>query len=137
MPPFFDRRGQSIAVRRRAPLLSYADAARLTQIIGNLLHNASKFTPQGGQVTVELTREDDVAIVRVVDSATASLPIELPRVFDMFARIDRSNGHVNQRAGDRLGALATPRQDARRRTDRIERSSWPRKRVHPGAAGRA
>ena len=57
--------------------MSYADPARLTQIIGNLLHNASKFTPQGGQVTVELTRENDVAIVRVIDSGDGIPPDQL------------------------------------------------------------
>jgi CheY-like chemotaxis protein len=54
-----------------------------------LLHNAAKFTPDGGSVRVELSAESHGAILRVIDSGAGVLPDQLERVFDMFTRIHR------------------------------------------------
>lgn len=64
------------------------DAARLQQVIWNLLTNAVKFTPQGGQVTVELRQLDQLAQVRVIDTGKGISPNFLPYVFDYFRQAD-------------------------------------------------
>lgn len=78
------------------PLSVSADAARLTQVIGNLLNNASKFTPPGGQVWVVLERDEQAAVIRVRDTGIGIAPHDLGRVFDLFtqldAGLDRSRG---------------------------------------------
>ncbi len=67
-----------------------ADPARLQQVISNLIHNATKFTPQGGMVDVVLYRKDDKAVLRVCDSGIGISPVMLPRVFDLFTQGDTS-----------------------------------------------
>ena len=69
------------------PIYARGDAARLAQVIGNLLNNASKFTPVGGSVSVRLSREADEAIIRVRDSGIGLDAEQLSRVFDMFMQV--------------------------------------------------
>jgi signal transduction histidine kinase len=88
--PFFEQRRQVVVTELAPNLSSFADPTRLAQIVGNLLHNASKFTPEAGEVRVELGHAGDRAYIRVVDSGVGIAPEQLPRVFDMFTRIERS-----------------------------------------------
>jgi PAS domain S-box-containing protein len=67
-----------------------ADAARLTQVIGNLLNNASKFTPPGGHVWLTLERDGQSAVIRVRDSGIGIAAHDLGRVFDLFTQLDGS-----------------------------------------------
>ncbi|MEP0914517.1 PAS domain S-box protein [Leptolyngbya sp. GB1-A1] len=64
------------------------DAARLQQVIWNLLTNAVKFTPNGGQVTIELRQLDHLAQIRVIDSGKGINPQFLPHVFEYFRQAD-------------------------------------------------
>jgi PAS domain S-box-containing protein len=75
-----------------------ADPARLTQIIGNLLHNASKFTSKGDQVFVTVYHDESTqeAIIKVKDNGIGIKPEILPNLFEPFMQVDstldRSNG---------------------------------------------
>jgi len=71
-------------------LMVEADATRLCQIVANLLNNAAKYTPEGGHIQVLAEREGDEAVIVVQDSGIGLSPEMLPRVFDMFAQVDRS-----------------------------------------------
>jgi PAS domain S-box-containing protein len=64
------------------------DAARLQQVVWNLLTNAVKFTPSGGQVTVELRQLDQLAQIRVCDTGKGISPDFLPHVFEYFRQAD-------------------------------------------------
>ncbi|WP_051469973.1 PAS domain S-box protein [Fischerella sp. PCC 9605] len=64
------------------------DSARLQQIIWNLLTNAVKFTPQGGQVEVRLDRVNSFAQIQVKDTGKGISPEFLPYVFDYFRQED-------------------------------------------------
>jgi signal transduction histidine kinase len=86
--PLFENRRQTLSLVAPEPLFADADLTRVGQIVGNLLHNATKFTPVGGQVRVELAREQGNAVVRVIDSGVGIRPDQLDRVFEMFVRID-------------------------------------------------
>jgi signal transduction histidine kinase/CheY-like chemotaxis protein len=74
----------------------YGDAARLEQIVTNLLDNAVKYTPPGGSVRVLLTPEAGRATLRVRDSGIGIAPDLLPRIFDLFTQgvraLDRERG---------------------------------------------
>lgn len=72
------------------PLQVDADPSRLAQIIGNLLSNASKFTPRGGHVWVSVTRQGAEAVIRVKDDGIGIARDDLPRIFDLFAQVDTS-----------------------------------------------
>jgi signal transduction histidine kinase len=63
-----------------------ADATRLTQVVGNLLHNAAKFTRRGDAVTISLTAADGVAEIGVRDTGAGIDPALLPKVFDAFVQ---------------------------------------------------
>jgi signal transduction histidine kinase len=67
-----------------------ADPRRLRQIASNLLGNAIKFTPEGGQVSVALTHDDGAMELRVRDTGPGIAPEFLSRVFDAFSRADSS-----------------------------------------------
>jgi PAS domain S-box-containing protein len=74
------------------PLFVQGDKTRIAQVIGNLLHNASKFTDSGGKVTVALSADLGVntASIRVRDTGIGVDSETLRRVFDTFAQADRS-----------------------------------------------
>ena len=66
------------------------DAVRVTQVIGNLLHNASKFTRRGDSVTLSLDATDGLAELRVRDTGAGIDPALLPNVFDPFVQGERT-----------------------------------------------
>ena len=66
------------------------DAARLQQVVWNLLTNAVKFTPSGGRVAVELRQINQLAQIRVIDTGKGINPPFLPYVFEYFRQEDGS-----------------------------------------------
>lgn len=66
------------------------DAARLQQVVWNLLTNAVKFTPHNGQVTIELKQVDQLAQIRVIDTGKGINPQFLPHMFEYFRQEDGS-----------------------------------------------
>ncbi|RPI07671.1 MAG: PAS domain S-box protein, partial [Actinobacteria bacterium] len=64
------------------------DASRLSQVVGNLLLNAAKFTPNGGSVTVSLARDGGEAVITVVDTGIGIAPEMLERLFEPFAQAE-------------------------------------------------
>jgi signal transduction histidine kinase/CheY-like chemotaxis protein len=83
-----------VSLPARGPLVVNADAARLTQAVGNLVSNAAKFTPAAGRVTVVVTTggEDGArrAIVCVRDTGIGIAPDVLPRLFQPFMQVETS-----------------------------------------------
>lgn len=73
------------------PVLVRADPLRMTQILGNLLENAQKFTPPGGRVEVRLLDEPDGhAVLTVRDTGIGIPPKILPEIFDAFTQADQT-----------------------------------------------
>jgi CheY-like chemotaxis protein/anti-sigma regulatory factor (Ser/Thr protein kinase) len=72
------------------------DAARLAQVVSNLLTNAAKYTEPGGQIVVAAGRDGDAVALSVRDSGVGIDADMLPRVFDLFTQapqnLDRSQG---------------------------------------------
>ena len=85
------------------------DPGRVEQIISNLLSNALRYTPAGGQIRLALRQGSGVLLLTVRDSG-AGIPVEaLPHVFERFYRADRSRSRAE--GGSGLG-LAIARQFA-------------------------
>ncbi|MGI4849465.1 MAG: hybrid sensor histidine kinase/response regulator [Janthinobacterium lividum] len=72
------------------PLLADVDVTRIVQVVANLLNNAAKYTPSGGQIRLTARREGDQAVIAVSDSGVGLSADELNKVFNMFSQIGRS-----------------------------------------------
>jgi signal transduction histidine kinase len=83
------------------PVAIMGDAARLQQIVGNLLTNAVKFSLQNGQIHVSLTSTGGEAVIRVQDTGIGIDRALLPHVFDQFRQGD--GGFARRHAGLGLG----------------------------------
>jgi CheY-like chemotaxis protein/anti-sigma regulatory factor (Ser/Thr protein kinase) len=97
MHSLVQRRGQSLVVSVPDKALSVlADAARLEQVVVNLLGNAVKYGNSGGSIWLTLEQEADMAVLRVRDDGIGIAPELLPRIFDLFSQakqsLDRSDG---------------------------------------------
>ncbi|MDM0056684.1 hybrid sensor histidine kinase/response regulator [Variovorax fucosicus] len=73
-----------------SPLFVNGDLTRLAQIIGNLLHNAAKYTPEGGDIALIARREADEVVIRVTDNGSGISAESLPHIFNLFAQEERS-----------------------------------------------
>jgi len=67
-----------------------ADAARMEQVIVNLLSNAAKYTDTGGRISITLNEEQDECVLRIKDNGIGIAPELLPRIFELFTQADRS-----------------------------------------------
>jgi PAS domain S-box-containing protein len=76
--------------RREEPAILLGDAARLQQIIWNLLSNGIKFTPAGGSVELRAERDEGHIRIIVSDTGKGIQPEALPHVFDRFRQADSS-----------------------------------------------
>jgi signal transduction histidine kinase len=83
-----------------------ADLTRLAQVVGNLLNNAAKYTPQFGRIGLAVRAEGNTAVIEVADNGVG-IPAEMQaRVFQLFAQVDKHLEHAQGGLGIGL-ALAT------------------------------
>jgi len=71
-----------------------ADATRLAQMVSNLLNNAAKYTPSGGEIELTVGCDGGRAFVRVTDNGFGLPPEQLPHIFSMFTQIARTKDHA-------------------------------------------
>jgi PAS domain S-box-containing protein len=81
------------------PLIMWGDGARVQQIAANLIANAVKFTPPGGQINVHLIGRDAEAILEVEDTGDGIAPEDLAVIFEAF----RQGGTSRRRGGLGIG----------------------------------
>ena len=87
----FDQHKHELAVSLPAQAIwLHADAARLEQVVVNLLTNAAKYTDQGGHIWLTLQQVGQEAVLRVRDTGVGIAPEILPRIFDLFTQAERS-----------------------------------------------
>jgi len=65
-----------------------ADLQRLAQVFSNLLNNASKFTPRGGRIAIEVERMDGTVAVIVRDTGVGIPPDKIGSIFDLFTQVE-------------------------------------------------
>lgn len=98
--PLHDDKKHRLTVSLPAqPIYLDADPARMHQIIGNLLHNAAKFTERGGSVALIVEPEPAHVNIRVRDSGIGISAEQLPRVFELFVQADTSLGRAESGVG--------------------------------------
>jgi signal transduction histidine kinase len=84
-----------------SPLYVRADGQRIAQVLTNLLGNALRYTPEGGQVQVHLQAQDHAmqrraVVLSVHDTGQGIAPEDLPHVFDRFYRADKSRARESR-----------------------------------------
>jgi signal transduction histidine kinase len=94
--PAIEERRHQLNVHVPRGLEVQGDAARLAQVLANLLTNAAKYTDPGGEVSVDGRVEGSEAVIVVTDAGRGIAPDMLPRIFELFSQerqeIDRSEG---------------------------------------------
>jgi signal transduction histidine kinase len=89
--PLAERYGHDLVLSLpERPLAVRGDAARLAQVLDNLLDNACKYTDPPGRIEVSLRTEGGEAVVAVKDSGLGIPPDKLATVFEMFAQVERT-----------------------------------------------
>lgn len=89
--PAYTRKGVELIISEppQAIILN-GDSTRLTQVVGNLLNNAVKFTPTGGKVRLTVAAEGSEAVIRVEDNGIGIAEDKLPQLFELFMQVDES-----------------------------------------------
>jgi signal transduction histidine kinase/ActR/RegA family two-component response regulator len=72
------------------PLYVDVDATRIDQVLVNLISNAAKYTGAGGAIHIAMTRENEMAVVRIHDTGIGIAPDNLQRVFELFTQVEQS-----------------------------------------------
>jgi len=89
--PLIEARGHRLVLdMSMAPALVLGDQKRLVQILGNLLNNAAKYTPDGGIITLRTDVDARTVTLRVQDNGIGIAPDDRQRVFDLFAQAQRT-----------------------------------------------
>jgi CheY-like chemotaxis protein len=95
--PLLRERSHRLNIREpTSPVYVSGDSARLVQSLGNILHNAAKYTDAGGEIDVDVQERNGNLTIAVRDSGTGIAAELLPNVFDLFVQsprtLDRSQG---------------------------------------------
>jgi signal transduction histidine kinase len=80
------RRHRLASVMPAGPLSVDGDPVRLVQVLGNLLENASKYTPAGGDISLNAVALGDVVAITIADNGIGITAQALPHVFELFVR---------------------------------------------------
>ena len=97
--PTAEAKGVRIAADVEPGAIVNGDAHRLQQVVWNLLTNAVKFTPAGGDVSVWLRREDREAVIEVRDTGQGIDPAFMPHLFERFRQADSSSTRAHMGLG--------------------------------------
>jgi two-component system phosphate regulon sensor histidine kinase PhoR len=93
-----ENKAQVITIDVPENILVLADERQIQRAIKNIVHNAIKFTPEGGQIDVTTAVTDEEAIIAVRDSGPGIAAEEVTRIFERFYQVDRA-----RREGTGLG----------------------------------
>jgi PAS domain S-box-containing protein len=89
--PLIEARGHELHIfLTSSPAFVKGDKTRLVQVIANLLNNSSKYTANGGKITVTLEVSEALACIKVSDNGSGIAPNLLPQIFDLFTQGERT-----------------------------------------------
>lgn len=92
--PLIDTKNQSLSLDLpEQPVYVRGDAVRLSQVLSNLLNNATKYTDAGGRISLSALADSDSVRVTVSDNGKGIAPRTLPHIFMMFTQEEDANSH--------------------------------------------
>ncbi|MDP2931892.1 MAG: ATP-binding protein [Chloroflexota bacterium] len=115
---------RQIVIGRQEDLRLPGDAQKLREVLGNLVDNAIRYTPEGGAITLSLFRDGEWARLEVADTGIGIEPEHLPHIFDRFYRVDKARSRAS--GGTGLG-LAIVKGIAEQHGGKVTVSSQPGK----------
>ncbi len=83
----------------KTPVRVDGDAARLVQLLTNLLNNAAKYTAVGGRIALRVVQRGDTVEIRVKDNGVGIAPDMLPRIFELFVQVDATSSPSHEGLG--------------------------------------
>lgn len=92
-------KGVSVNCNVESNVTVEGDAARIKQVVVNLLDNAIKYTPSGGSIQLNVLSRGGKAVMEVIDTGVGIPASALPRVFDRFFRVDEARSRQVDGAG--------------------------------------
>jgi two-component system, OmpR family, sensor histidine kinase BaeS len=122
--PVLARRSIALAVDAPAGLLVHARSDELTQVLANLLQNAVRYTPSGGEVRVTAARAEGGVTVTVANTGPGIPPDDLPRVWERFYRVEKSRDRARGGAGIGLAIVRQLVEDAGGRVGATSEGGW-------------
>lgn len=94
--PNLDDGGHAFTVDMPAePIRLEADLVRMAQVLTNLLNNAAKYTPPGGNIALRAIRDDDHVQIEVRDDGMGIPPDMQSRIFQKFEQVEAHRGNAN------------------------------------------
>ncbi|HET6426162.1 MAG TPA: ATP-binding protein, partial [Planctomycetaceae bacterium] len=99
LEPLADEKSVTIIRQKLQSCQVRGDTQRLRRVFLNLVDNAIKFTPAGGEISLCLTGRDNLAVVTVADTGCGIPAPHLPHVFERFYRVDASRDRATGGAG--------------------------------------
>lgn len=106
--PLIESRRHLLTVRTAAsPATIEGDRTRLIQVIANLLNNAAKYTPQGGEITLAVRSSHNLVEISVADTGIGIDSKLLPHVFDLFTQAERTPDRAQGGLGIGLALVKT------------------------------
>ena len=105
LAPLVEARGVNVVITgKAAPVLG--DRDRLQQVFSNLIDNASRVTPEGKQLTIEIADDEDQVVARILDEGPGIGEKDAVRIFDRFYRAQSSRDRGSGGAGLGLAIVA-------------------------------
>lgn len=98
-----EQRGLTLLVRHVDEAMIEGDSGRIHQMFSELLENATKYTPTGGVITLELRLSERSAHVTIADNGIGIAPDDLPHVFERFYRASRTGSMARTRTDKGTG----------------------------------
>lgn len=94
-----DEKNIKIVLAYMEPVTILGDAHRLKQMVWILLHNAVKFTPDGGEIKITLQDLDETVFLAIKDTGIGIPEPDLPKIFDRFYRVDKARSRKEGGSG--------------------------------------
>lgn len=86
--PLADKKGIKLFINQWERIQIYLDAGKVYQALLNIIHNAIKYTDEGGRITINIYREGKYVVIKVMDNGIGIPETSLPYIFERFYRVD-------------------------------------------------
>lgn len=99
LKPIADKKNIGLSFAEYEKVQILVDQGKIQQCLINIINNAIQYTPEGGNVTVQLTQDKNEVLIGVKDTGIGIPEEDIPKVFDRFYRVDRARARATGGSG--------------------------------------